>query len=91
MVPTFRNDVEAVRFAETHEPMRQALSEPNDRSYSYRYGDRAAEAAERCRTRIIAGDMQGAHIASLALSVCLFQDRPHLFDKANGSSVGRSR
>ena len=80
MIPSFRNDVEAALYADQHKPLQTALDAPNAPSYAARYGDRAAAAAELCRTKILAGDTRGAHIASLALSICL-HDRPHVFDR----------
>ena len=81
MIPSFRNDVEAAHYADQYKPLQTALEAPNAPSYASRYGHRAAAAAELCRTKILAGDTHGAHIASLALSISLNHDRPNLFDR----------
>lgn len=82
MIPDFRNEIEGATYAERHKPYKHALAEPNGPDYTRRYGNRAADAAEKCRLAAISGDHHALHMASLALSFTLMADRPNLYDTA---------
>lgn len=69
MIPNFRNDVEAARYAEINEPYRTALARPNGPEYAARYGMPAAVAAERCRKAAITGDQRTFRLQCMALSL----------------------
>ena len=76
---TFRNDAEAQRHAALHRPY-QLACQPPDESYASRYGARAGQAAENCRTAFARGDARALQIHQHALSLLLFVDQPQLFD-----------
>lgn len=69
MIPSFRNDADAARFAEVNEPYRRAMARPNGPEYAARYGSHAADAAERCRKAVISGDQRMLRLQCMALSL----------------------
>jgi hypothetical protein len=83
MIPSFRNDIEAARYAELHQPLRQALAQPQPPAYAQAYGERAAAAAEACRVAARRGDARALELASLSLSTILFKHCPGVFETRN--------
>jgi len=74
---SFRNDVEAARFASLHRPFVSVTTPPD---YAARYGARAARAAQGCRDAHDRGDARSLQIHQHALALVLFADQPQLFD-----------
>ena len=67
MIPMFKNDIEAARYAGLHRPSHHALAEPQPPSYAQAYGARVAAAAEACRLAARKGDAHALARADLSL------------------------
>jgi hypothetical protein len=91
MIPTFRNDIEAARYTELHQPLCHALAHPQPREYAQAYGERAAAAAEACRLAARRGDARALALASLSLSTILFRHCPGVFETRSSKETSWPR
>lgn len=78
MIPTFRNEFEAAKFAQIEKPYRNAFGNLAE-DYARLYGDRAADAAAKCRLAAANGNHLALHLNMVRLSNLLATDRPELF------------